>query len=118
MALNLDAMRAKLELSATVGENKTPQSGVRKRVIKRSAFFQLLMVILLRVPFHYNLGKNPGILCNKRTHGEECPICDFASKLWRDGVDNNDDRAREKLKRCLLVNAIIHQSCPRKNQKV
>ena len=49
--------------------------------------------------FHYNVGKNPGILCPKRNHGEDCPICDFASKLWREGVENNDDTAKREAKK-------------------
>ena len=36
--------------------------------------------------FHYNVGKNPGILCPKKNHGEDCPICDFASTLWGEKV--------------------------------
>ena len=32
--------------------------------------------------FHYNVGKNSGFLCPKKNYGEDCPVCDFASKLW------------------------------------
>ena len=28
--------------------------------------------------FHYNVGKNPGFLCNKKQHGKDCPVCNFA----------------------------------------
>ena len=52
--------------------------------------------------FHYNLGKNPGILCNKRTHGEDCPICDFASALWREGVEKNEDDLKREAKKLFV----------------
>ena len=49
--------------------------------------------------FHYNVGKNPGILCPKKNYGEHCPICDFASQLWREGVDNNNDQSKNAAKK-------------------
>ena len=48
--------------------------------------------------FHYNLGNTPGFLCPKRNYGDECPVCEFASQLWRDGVDNNDDGSKKVAK--------------------
>ena len=54
--------------------------------------------------FHYNVGKNPGLLCPKKNYGENCPICDFASKLWREGVDNNDDVAKREAKNLFARN--------------
>ena len=101
MALNLDKMREKLEASKNGGkkqENSTkwrPQEGahtIRIMPTEDGAPFK-------EYHFHYNVGKNPGILCPKKNHGEDCPICDFASKLWRDGVDNNDDRAKREAKK-------------------
>lgn len=46
--------------------------------------------------FHYNVGKNAGFLCPKRNFGEDCPVCEFASKLWREGADGSDDRKTAK----------------------
>ena len=42
--------------------------------------------------FHYleKRGRKTTILCPKRNYGEECPICEFASMLWRDSVEAND----------------------------
>ncbi len=36
--------------------------------------------------FHYNLGEEQrsGVLCPKKNHGEECPICDFKDQLWKE----------------------------------
>ena len=58
---------------------------------------------LKEVFFHYNIeGHKGGVMCPKRNFGEECPICDFASKLWRDGTDNNDEETK-KLAKSLFV---------------
>jgi len=34
--------------------------------------------------FHYNLGPDQkgGLLCPKKNHGDDCPICNFKDKLW------------------------------------
>jgi hypothetical protein len=53
--------------------------------------------------FHYNVGDHRGgILCPKRNFGEGCPICEFASTLWREGSDNNDEESK-KLAKSLFV---------------
>jgi len=102
MAINLDKMREKL---ATVrGENRDkdsfwrPQDGEQDiRIVPTSdgdPFKEKW--------FHYNLGNNPGFLCPKRNYNDECPVCEFASQLWRDGVDSNDDGSK-KLAKSLFV---------------
>jgi hypothetical protein len=52
--------------------------------------------------FHYNVGEHRGLLCPKRNFGERCSICEFASTLWREGSDNNDEESK-KLARSLFV---------------
>jgi len=53
--------------------------------------------------FHYNVGDHRGgVLCPKRNFGERCPICEFASQLWREGSDNNDEESK-KLAKSLFV---------------
>ena len=52
--------------------------------------------------FHYNVGKNPGLLCPKKNHGEECPICEFASKLWREGVETDDATLKQEAKKLFV----------------
>jgi hypothetical protein len=55
--------------------------------------------------FHYNVGEHRGgVLCPKRNFGEHCPICEFASSLWREGVDKNDEESK-KLAKSLFVRA-------------
>ena len=55
--------------------------------------------------FHYNVGEHRGgIVCPKRNYGEDCPICEFASSLWREGTDQNDEESK-KLAKSLFVRA-------------
>jgi len=101
MALNIELMRQKLNNSQnkeSSSKNDTkwkPQEGdqtIRVLPTKDGDPFK-------EFHFHYNVGKNPGILCPKKNYGEHCPICDFASSLWRDGVDNNDDQSKNAAKK-------------------
>ena len=44
--------------------------------------------------FHYGVG-GQNFLCPKKNYSEHCPVCDFASQLWREGSANED---KESLK--------------------
>jgi hypothetical protein len=58
---------------------------------------------LKEVHFHYNVGDHRGgIVCPKRNFSERCPICDFASTLWKEGVATNDEESK-KLAKSLFV---------------
>ena len=102
MAINLDKMREKLATVRGEGRDKDsfwrPQDGEQDiRIVPTSdgdPFKEKW--------FHYNLGNNPGFLCPKRNYNDECPVCEFASTLWRDGVDSNDDGSK-KLAKSLFV---------------
>ena len=48
--------------------------------------------------FHYNVGKNSGFLCPKKNFSDDCPICEFASRLWREGTENNDEESKKMAK--------------------
>ena len=106
MAIDLEAMRAKLEQSKNGGKKKSsntkwrPQQGDQTVRILPTADGDPFKEYF----FHYNVGKNPGLLCPKKNHGGECPICDFASKLWREGVDNNDEVAKKEAKQLFARN--------------
>jgi len=53
--------------------------------------------------FHYNVGSHQGgILCPKRNFGDRCPVCDFASQLWREGSDNNDEDSKSLAKKLFV----------------
>ena len=102
MAINLEAMRAKLNASKNGGK----QTGKSSTMWKPKAGDQMVRILptadgdpFREFHFHYNVGKNPGIYCNKRNDGGECPICDFASKLWRDGVENDDSTLKNEAKK-------------------
>ena len=109
MAIDLEAMRAKLEQSKNGGKkNQATQNGVLNKATKLYEFYQLRMAIRSRNTFfHYNVGKNPGLLCPKKNHGGDCPICDFASKLWREGVDNNDEVAKKEAKATFCTQSLL-----------
>ena len=101
MALNIELMRQKLNNS----QNKTSGSKNDTKW-KPSEGDQTIRILPTKdgdpfkeFHFHYNVGKNPGILCPKKNYGEHCPICDFASQLWREGVAGNDDQAKNAAKK-------------------
>lgn len=102
MAINLEAMRAKLEQS----KNGKKASGKNSTMWKPQAGAQHIRILptadgdpFREFHFHYNVGKNPGIYCNKRNDGGECAICDFASKLWREGVEADDQNLKNEAKK-------------------
>lgn len=103
MAINLEAMRAKLEQS----KNPKKASGGRSSTMwKPQAGAQHIRILptadgdpFREFHFHYNVGKNPGIYCNKRNDGGECAICDFASKLWREGAETDDQNLKNEAKK-------------------
>tara|TARA_Y100000592_G_scaffold89737_1_gene147368 strand:+ start:418 stop:780 length:363 start_codon:yes stop_codon:yes gene_type:complete len=107
MALDLQAMREKLEASKNGNKKSSdtkwkPEQGdqtIRILPTKDGDPFK-------EYHFHYNVGKNPGIMCPKKNFNEECPICDFASKLWKEGVENNDDVLNVKLRNYLFESVI------------
>lgn len=44
--------------------------------------------------FHYNISKG-GVLCPKRNYGEDCPICEFATSLFREGTPDSQEQAKK-----------------------
>ena len=87
MGINLDKMREKL--AALRGEGKggdsvfwRPEDGEQDIRIVPTADGDPFKEMW----FHYNVEKG-GFLCPKRNFGDDCPVCDFASQLWREGVD-------------------------------
>ena len=102
MGINLDKMRAKLAALQNNGDSS------RGDFWRPSDGNQTIRVVptddgdpFKEVHFHYNVSKG-GILCPKRNFGDSCPVCDFASNLWRDGVDK-DDESSKKMAKSLFV---------------
>ena len=97
MAINIDKMKQKLSAAQGRGGKKSdfwrPQDG--ESVIR-----------ILPSPdedpfkehhFHYNLGANSGFLCPKRNFGDDCPVCNFAMKLFNEGSNESVTQANENL---------------------
>ena len=104
MAIDIEAMRAKL--NASKNGNKGQTNNTKWRPSQGDQTIRILPTQdgdpFKEFHFHYNVGKNPGLLCPKKNHSEDCPICDFASKLWRDGVENDDATLKSEAKKLFV----------------
>lgn len=107
MSINMELMRKKLAALRGEGGDKgdsvwfKPDEGDTDiRIVPTSDGDPLKEMF-----FHYNVGEHRGgILCPKRNFGEHCPICEFASSVWKDGTENNDE-ASKQLAKSLFVRA-------------
>ena len=94
MALDLDRMRAKLNNVTGKGDgNRTdfwkPQDGENNiRIVPTSDGDPFKEKF-----FHYNV-THGGFLCPKKNFGDECPVCDFATKLWNEGTEDSKKMAK------------------------
>ena len=93
MSINMELMRKKL---AQLRGEDTDDNSVWFRPQEGETDIRIVPTgdgdPLKEMHFHYNVGERKGgILCPKRNFGERCGICDFASSLWREGVEKNDD---------------------------
>ena len=118
MALNIELMRQKLNNS----QNKNAGKSTDTKWLQEGD--QTIRILPTKdgdpfkeFHFHYNVGKNPGILCPKKNYGEHCPICDFASQLWREGVDTNPIKPKMLQRNSLLVSVTIPYHCPRSRDR-
>ena len=101
MGINMELMRNKL--ANLRGENKQDSNSVWFKPDAGDTSIRMVPTNdgdpLKEMFFHYNVGDHRGgILCPKRNYGEKCPICDFASTLWREGTDNNDEASKDLAK--------------------
>jgi len=98
MAIDLAKMREKLAASENGGQSKKdnvfwkPSEGDQEIRLVPTEDGDPFKVF----HFHYNLGEaaRGGILCPKRQFGEECPICEFASSLWKENSDESKKMAK------------------------
>jgi len=97
-ATNMDLIRKKLE------ELRNPNKGGGKKNIFWKPETGESVVRILPTPdgdpfkqlhFHYNVGKENGFLCPKRNFGDDCPVCGFATKLYKSGDAENMKSAKE-----------------------
>lgn len=111
MALDMAKMKAKLQELESGGRQKSdnvfwkPQEGdqdIRLVPTEDGDPFKVFH-------FHYNLGEaaRGGVLCPKRQFGDNCPVCDFASKLWQEGTDDSKRMAKSLFVRQRFFSPVI-----------
>ena len=83
MAIDIEAMRAKLNASKT--GNKGQTNNTKWRPTQGDQTIRILPTEdgdpFKEFHFHYNVGKNPGILCPKKTTEKIVRSCNFASQV-------------------------------------
>lgn len=94
MAIDLDRMRAKLNNVTGKGDGTRtefwkPQDGENNiRIVPTSDGDPFKEKF-----FHYNV-THGGFLCPKRNFGDDCPVCDFATKLWNEPTEESKKMAK------------------------
>jgi hypothetical protein len=99
MGIDLNKMKAKLAALQGKGGGKTQffrpeegtQYGIRIVATADGDPFKEFW-------FHYEISKG-GILCPKKNFKETCAICDFASKLYKEGTEESNKMAKKFLAR-------------------
>lgn len=58
--------------------------------------------------FHYNIGDaKGGILCPKKNFGNDCPVCDFVSKLYNNGDEESRNMARKMVAKSRFFSPVL-----------
>jgi hypothetical protein len=107
MSINMDLMRKKL--ASLRGEGQRDGDSLFFKLEEGDQDIRIVPTAdgdpLKEMYFHYNVGEHKGgILCPKRNFGERCPVCDFASAVWKESSETNDDEGK-KLAKSLFVRA-------------
>jgi hypothetical protein len=92
MAIDLKAMRDKLEkLNNKGGKTWKPKldSKTKARVLAPADGDPFKDIW-----FHYGVGEK-SIVCPKRNYGEACPVCEFATSLFKSGEEENIEMAKD-----------------------
>jgi len=110
MALDLAKMRAKLQDSESGGKKSDnafwrPTEGDQEIRLVPTEDGDPFKVF----HFHYNLGDDVrgGVLCPKRQFGDACPVCEFASQLWKEGTDESKKMAKSLFVRQRFFTPVI-----------
>ncbi len=98
MALNLDAMQAKLDKLNGKGEGASNSKNLFWRPEEGESNIRIVSTPdgdpFKERFFHYNVGTS-GFLCPKRNFGDDCPVCNFANQLWNEGTEESKRQAKE-----------------------
>lgn len=57
--------------------------------------------------FHYNVGTNSGFLCPKKNFGDGCPVCEFATKLYKEGTTDSIKMAKSLFSRQRFFSPVL-----------
>ena len=68
--------------------------------------------------FHYNVGKNSGFLCPKRNFGDDCPVCNFANKLYKEGTTDSLKLAKSFFARQRFFSPVLVRGLEEEGVKV
>lgn len=120
MAIDLKAMQKKLNKLQNKGKDTSeskfwkPEDGtyeVRVLPTKDNDPFKEFW-------FHYNVGKGSGILCPKRNFGDECAICEFATKLFKEGLPDTVAMAKDLFVRQRFCSPILVRGSEKEGVKI
>ena len=107
MALNLDKMKAKLNTLTGKGDSSKrvfwkPNDGESNIRIVPTADGDPFKEFF----FHYNVAQG-GFLCPKHNFGDDCPVCNFANKLWNEGTDDSKKMAKDLFKKQRFFSPVL-----------
>lgn len=107
MGIDIKKMKAKLAALQNKGNGKT-----NFLKIEEGKKYQIRVVLpadgdpFKEFWFHYEIGKN-SILCPKKNFSEECAICNFASKLYKENTEESNKMAKKFLARQRFFSPVV-----------
>ena len=98
MGINLDKMREKL--SSLRGDGNSSNDTFWRLLTGTRLFesFRLRTETPSRRCGFTTMSRRAVSCAPSATTSDECPVCEFASQLWREGVDNNDEHSKKTAK--------------------
>jgi gp32 DNA binding protein like len=105
MSVNIEEMRKKLKNSK---ENRRGNTNSQSNIWKPEVGEYEIRVLptsdndpFKKLFIHYNVGKT-AILCPKNNYGEDCPVCSFATKLYKSSQESGDKDELEMAKQLFV----------------
>lgn len=107
--MGIDIAKMKAKLASSKGEGNS-DNGVQYKLEPGAQTIRIVPTAdgdpLKEFHFHYNMG-GKAILCPKRNFDEHCPICEFASELWREGTEADKEVAKKLFVRQRYFSPVI-----------